>query len=104
MVEGSDLRALEPALSKDVSAALLIRGDHWVNNQRLVTAYALAAAARGVTVRAGVEVGRMQTCFDGIGGVRDADLGAPITSEAGDELSGGGREALVVGEGRRVTE
>jgi glycine oxidase len=59
VVEGSDLRALEPALSKDVSAALLIRGDHWVNNQRLVTAYATAASARGVTVRTGTEVSRI---------------------------------------------
>jgi len=57
--EGSDLRALEPALSKDVSAALLIRGDHWVNNQRLVIAYAAAAAARGVAVRTGAEVSRI---------------------------------------------
>jgi glycine oxidase len=60
VVEASgDLRALEPALSKDVSAALLIRGDHWVNNQRLMTAYAAAAAARGVAVRTGAEVSRI---------------------------------------------
>ena len=59
VVEGSDLRALEPALSKDVRAALFVRGDHWVNNQRLVTAYAAAAAARGVTVRTGAEVSRI---------------------------------------------
>lgn len=59
IVEGSDLRAFEPALSKDVSAALLVRGDHWVNNQRLVTAYAAAAAARGVAVRTGARVSRI---------------------------------------------
>lgn len=59
VVEGSDLRALEPALSKDVRAARLVRGDHWVNNQRLVTAYAAAAAARGVTVHTGAEVSRL---------------------------------------------
>jgi glycine oxidase len=59
VVEGGDLRALEPALSKDVTAALLVRGDHWVNNQRLVTAYAAAAAARGVTLRTGAEVTRI---------------------------------------------
>ena len=59
LVEGGALAALEPALAKDVTAALLVRGDHWVNNQRLVTAYALAAAARGATVRSGVEVGRI---------------------------------------------
>jgi glycine oxidase len=59
VVEGSELHALEPALSKDLTAALWIRGDHWVNNQRLVTAYAAAAAARGVTVRTGAEVTRI---------------------------------------------
>ena len=59
VVEGADLAALEPALAKDVTAACLVRGDQWVNNQRLATAYALAAAARGVTVRTGVEVGRI---------------------------------------------
>ena len=59
VVEGAELAALEPALAKDVTAARLVRGDQWVNNQRLVTAYALAAAARGVTVRTGVEVGRV---------------------------------------------
>jgi glycine oxidase len=59
VVEGAELAALEPALAKDVTAARLVRGDQWVNNQRLVTAYALAAAARGVTVRTGVEVGRI---------------------------------------------
>ena len=59
MVEGSDLHALEPALAKDVAAALLVRGDHWVNNERLVTAYALAATVRGVTLRTGAEVSRI---------------------------------------------
>jgi glycine oxidase len=59
LIEGAALAALEPALAKDVTAALLVRGDHWVNNQRLVTAYALVAAARGATVRTGVEVGRI---------------------------------------------
>jgi glycine oxidase len=59
LVEGSDLHALEPALAKDLSAALVVRGDQWINNQRLVTAYALAAAARGVTVCPGTEVSRL---------------------------------------------
>jgi len=51
--------AVEQADGAPRIAMLLVRGDHWVNNQRLVTAYALAAAARGVTVRTGVEVGRI---------------------------------------------
>jgi glycine oxidase len=59
LVEGGDLHALEPALAKDLAAALLVQGDQWINNQRLVTAYALAAAARGVTVCPGTEVSRL---------------------------------------------
>jgi glycine oxidase len=59
VLEGSELRGLEPALAKDLSAALLIRGDQWVNNQRLVAAYAAAAAGRGVTVRTGAEARRI---------------------------------------------
>jgi glycine oxidase len=59
VVEGAELAGLEPALSKDVTAARLVRGDQWVNNQRLATAYALGAAARGVSVRTGVQVERV---------------------------------------------
>jgi glycine oxidase len=59
IVEGDDLRALEPALAKDIERALFVRGDHWVNNQRLVTAYAAAAARRGVAIRSGADVGRI---------------------------------------------
>jgi glycine oxidase len=56
VVEGTELRDMEPWLSPEISAALFVRGDHWVNNQRLVTAYATAAAGRGVLIRTGVEV------------------------------------------------
>ncbi|HET8531392.1 MAG TPA: glycine oxidase ThiO [Methylomirabilota bacterium] len=80
VVEGTDLAALEPALAKDVTAARLVRGDQWVNNQRLVTAYALAAAARGVTVRPGVEVGRILVERGRARGVL-AD-GEPLTADA----------------------
>jgi glycine oxidase len=59
MVEGAELREMEPGLSPDVKAALFVRADHWVNNQRLVTAYASAAAGRGVALRTGVEVGQI---------------------------------------------
>jgi glycine oxidase len=80
VVEGSELRALEPALSKDLTAALLVRGDHWVNNQRLVTAYAAAAAARGTTIRTGAEVSRI--LVDG-GRVRGVLVdGEPVPAEA----------------------
>jgi glycine oxidase len=56
VVEGTELRDMEPWLSPEIPAALFVRGDHWVNNQRLVTAYATAAAGRGVEIRTGVEV------------------------------------------------
>jgi len=80
VVEGAELAALEPALAKDVTAARLVRGEQWVNNQRLVTAYALAAAARGVTVRTGVEVGRILVERGRARGVL-AD-GEPLTADA----------------------
>lgn len=59
VLEGSDLASLEPALAREVPAARLVRGDQWVNNQRLATAYALGAAARGVSVRSGACVERV---------------------------------------------
>ena len=37
----------EPALSTRVRGAMYVKGDHWVNNQRLVVAYAAAARGRG---------------------------------------------------------
>jgi len=56
VVEGRELRDLEPGLAAGITAALFVRGDHWVNNQRLVTAYAAAATERGVLIRTGIEV------------------------------------------------
>jgi glycine oxidase len=59
VVEGRELRDLEPGLAADITAALFVRGDHWINNQRLVTAYASAATERGVLIRTGIEVTRL---------------------------------------------
>jgi glycine oxidase len=59
VVEGRELREMEPGLVSDITAALFVRGDHWVNNQRLVTAYASAATERGVVIRTGIEVTRL---------------------------------------------
>lgn len=59
VLEGKDLHALEPALSPKVRRAIFVRGDHWLNNQRLVIAYAQAAAAAGVEIRAGASVTRV---------------------------------------------
>jgi glycine/D-amino acid oxidase-like deaminating enzyme len=35
VLDGSAALEREPALSKDMPAALFVKGDHWVNNQRL---------------------------------------------------------------------
>ena len=55
----ADVRAAEPALSASVRGAMFVRADHWVNNQRLVVAYAQAAVAAGVVLRAGTAVTRV---------------------------------------------
>lgn len=59
LLQGSKLSEHEPGLARHISRALLVRGDHWVNNQRLVAAYAAAASGRGVAVRTGVGVTRI---------------------------------------------
>ena len=56
VVEGRELREMEPGLAAGITAAMFVRGDHWVNNQRLVLAYASAAVERGVDIRTGAEV------------------------------------------------
>jgi glycine oxidase len=55
----ADLRSREPALSARVRGAMFVRGDHWVNNERLVVAYAQAAAAAGVGMMTGAAVSRV---------------------------------------------
>lgn len=44
----ADAVALEPDLSPEIRGALLLPEDHWVNNPRMVTALATAAALEGV--------------------------------------------------------
>jgi len=56
LLEGPEVVEREPAISRKTRAALFVPVDHWVNNQRLTTAYAQAAAARGVTFRLGARV------------------------------------------------
>jgi glycine oxidase len=57
--DAGDIRSREPALSSEIRGAMFVRGDHWVNNQRLVVAYAQAAAAAGVALMTGAEVSRV---------------------------------------------
>ena len=59
VVEGADVQALEPALSPKIRHAIFVKGDHWLNNQRLVLAYAQAAAAAGVELETGRNVSRL---------------------------------------------
>jgi len=54
-----DIDAREPALSPRVRQAVFVAGDHWINNQRLVVAYAQAAAIAGVTLLTGREVSHL---------------------------------------------
>jgi glycine oxidase len=55
----AEVRAREPALAMRVRGAMFVGADHWVNNQRLVVAYAQAAAAAGVVLRSGTSVSRI---------------------------------------------
>jgi glycine oxidase len=57
--DAADLRAREPALATRVPGAMFVGADHWVNNQRLVVAYAQAAIAAGVVMRPGISVSRI---------------------------------------------
>ena len=57
--DAGDIRSREPALSSEIRGAMFVRGDHWVNNQRLVVAYAQAAAAAGVALMTGTAVSRV---------------------------------------------
>jgi len=58
-LEGAAVHALEPALSPKIRHAVLVNGDHWLNNQRLVQAYAQAAVSVGVELNTGANVSRL---------------------------------------------
>lgn len=55
----AEVRDHEPALSPKVRGAMFVKGDYWVNNQRLVVAYAQAAVAAGVALHTGTAVSRV---------------------------------------------
>ncbi len=65
----AEVLALEPDLSPEVRGALFLPEDHWVNNPRLVTALANAAALERVRFVRG-EVGAIIRAGDRIMGVR----------------------------------
>jgi glycine oxidase len=78
--DAADVLEREPALAPGVRGAMFVKGDHWVNNQRLVVAYAQAAAAAGVAVRPGRVVSRI-VVEDGRARGVIAD-GEPVDAEA----------------------
>jgi glycine oxidase len=57
--DAADLRTREPAMSTSVRGAMFVKSDHWVNNQRLVVAYAHAGVAAGVSMITGCAVSRV---------------------------------------------
>ena len=57
--DAGDLRTREPAMSTNVRGAMFVKADHWINNQRLVVAYARAAATAGVAFLSGCAVSRV---------------------------------------------
>jgi glycine oxidase len=57
--DAAEVHDREPGLSARVRGAMYVRGDHWVNNQRLVVAYAAAAVGAGVWLRTGTTVSRV---------------------------------------------
>lgn len=59
VLEDDDVHRLEPALSPKIRQAIFVKGDHWLNNQKLVLAYAQAAAAAGVELKTGCNVSRL---------------------------------------------
>jgi glycine oxidase len=65
----AEVQSREPALSPKVAGAMFVRGDHWVNNQRLVMAYAQAAVAAGVNLITGCGVSRVVVESGGCRGV-----------------------------------
>jgi glycine oxidase len=59
LLEGDEIHRREPALSSKIRHAVFVKGDHWLNTQRLVLAYAQAAASIGVELRTACNVSRL---------------------------------------------
>jgi len=62
----ADARELVPDLAPDVEQAVLLPGDHRVDNVQVCDALARAAARRGVAVRSGAEVTRVAVLDGGV--------------------------------------
>lgn len=58
-LDAAEVHDREPGLAGKVRGAMFVPGDHWVNNQRLVVAYAAAAVGAGVWLRSGSTVSQV---------------------------------------------
>lgn len=74
LLSPDEVHRLEPAVSHQISGAILFRGNHWVNNQRLVSALVQASARRGVEYHLGSEVTEVTLEKNGVTGVRGRNL------------------------------
>jgi glycine oxidase len=59
MLDGDELHRREPALSSKIGHAIFVKGDHWLNNERLTLAYAQAAVTAGAELKTGCNVSRL---------------------------------------------
>lgn len=69
MWDRGEIDAREPALSPKFRRAVFVKSDQWLNNQRLVLAYAQAAVAAGVNLVTGCEVSNLVVSADRVTGV-----------------------------------
>lgn len=74
LLSAQDVHRLEPAVGREIHGALLFRGNHWVNNERLVAALVQAASGRGVEFRLGSEVTEITREGSRATGVRGRNL------------------------------
>jgi glycine oxidase len=70
LIDGSEARRLEPALSEEVTSALLVGRDHRVNNRLLAQALLAAATAAGVQFRTANPVASLVVRHGAVTGVR----------------------------------
>jgi glycine oxidase len=91
LLERADALALEPALAPDITACLLVRRDHRVNNRLLAQALLASAAAAGVKFRTATPVAALVAQRGRVRGVRLASgeqLEAPAVVLAAGAWSG----------------
>ena len=91
LVDGDDLRAVEPTLGDGVVAGVKLRGQHFLNPPRFVASLADAVRARGGSILTGYDVQD----------VRDTGSGVEVVPVSGDRLSA---DAVVLATGTWLGE